>query len=86
MPDDRAPIKLYALSTCSHCMRTKKFFRDCNIDVTIIDVDLLVGDERSRIIDEVRRLNPDVSFPTIIIGDKVLVGFNEAKLKDALGI
>lgn len=67
-------------------MRTKKFLQDCGTEVQIIDVDLLAGEERATVIDEVRRLNPDVSFPTIVIGDKIVVGFNESKLKEALGI
>ena len=77
-------IKLYTLSTCSHCNRTKKFFKDNGIDVEFTDVDLLDGSERERILDEVRKLNPDCSFPTICIGDVVIVGFNEEKLRDAL--
>lgn len=79
-------VRLYALSTCSHCMRTKKFFQDCGTEVEIIDVDLLSGEERSAVIAEVRRLNPDVSFPTIVIGDNIIIGFNESRLKEALGI
>ena len=77
-------IKLYTLSTCSHCNRTKKFFKDNGIDVEFMDVDLLDGSERERILDEVRKLNPDCSFPTICIGDVVIVGFNEEKFRDAL--
>ncbi len=77
-------IKLYTLSTCSHCIRTKKFFRECGIDAEFVDVDLLTGAQRERMLDEVRRLNPDCSFPTICIGDVVIVGFNEEKLRRAL--
>ena len=79
-------VKLYTLSTCSHCNRTKKFFRDSGIDVEFTDVDLLTSAERERILDEVRKLNPDCSFPTICIGDVVIVGFNEEKLRDALNL
>ncbi len=79
-------IKLYTLSTCSHCIRTKKFFKDCGIEVDFIDVDLLTGSERDRLLDEVRKLNPDCSFPTICIGDTIIVGFNEEKLRKALDI
>jgi glutaredoxin len=86
MAANKPKIKLYALSTCSHCMRTKKFFNDCEITVDIVDVDLLTGEERERILDEVRKLNPDCSFPTILIGDKTIVGFNEARLREALGL
>ena len=80
----KARIKLYTLSTCSHCNRTKKFFKDNGIDVEFMDVDLLDGSEQERILDEVRKLNPDCSFPTICIGDVVIVGFNEEKFRDAL--
>ena len=86
MPSARSRVKLYTLSTCSHCNRTKKFFRDNGIDVDFVDVDLLTSAERERILDEVRKLNPDCSFPTICIGDVVIVGFNEEKLRDALNL
>ncbi len=79
-------IKLYTLSTCSHCNRAKRFFRDCGIDIEFTDVDLLTGGERAQILDEVKKLNPDCSFPTICIGDTVIVGFNEEKLKKALDL
>ncbi len=79
-------IKLYTLSTCSHCSRTKRFFQDCGIEVEFTDVDLLAGSERAAALEEVRKLNPDCSFPTICIGDVVIVGFNEEKLKKALGM
>jgi glutaredoxin-like protein NrdH len=77
-------IKLYTLSTCSHCNRTKSFFREQGIDVEFVDVDLLSGAERERIMDEVRKYNPDCSFPTICIDNHVIVGFNEDKLRKAL--
>jgi glutaredoxin-like protein NrdH len=86
MPLKKKRIKLYTLSTCSHCMRTKRFFKEHGIDTDIVDVDLLNGAERERIIDEVRKLNPECSFPTICIDDEVIVGFNEEKLRKALDL
>jgi len=86
MPSKKSRITLYTLSTCSHCMRTKRFFKENGIDTETIDVDLLTGEERERIMNEVRKLNPDCSFPTICIDDNVIVGFNEDKLRKALGI
>jgi len=79
-------IKLYTLSTCSHCNRTKRFFKDNNIDMEYVDVDLLSGEQRERVMNEVRKLNPDCSFPTICIDDTVIVGFNEDELKKALDL
>jgi glutaredoxin-like protein NrdH len=86
MPPDKRRIKLYTLSTCSHCNRAKRFFKESGIDVEFTDVDLLSGEERAATLDEVRKLNPDCSFPTICIDEHVIVGFNEDKLKKALKI
>ena len=86
MPPRKPKIKLYTLSTCSHCLRTKRFFREQGIETEIIDVDLLTGAERERIMNEVRKHNPDCSFPTICIDEDVIVGFNEEKLRKALGM
>jgi len=84
MPSDNQKIKLYTLSTCSHCNRTKRFFKEKGIDATFIDVDLLSGTEREQVMQEVRKFNPDCSFPTICIGDHIIVGYNEEKIKKAL--
>jgi len=51
-----------------------------------VDVDLLSGEERTAILEDVRKFNPECSFPTIIIGDKVIVGFQENEIRLALGI
>ena len=84
MASQKPMIKLYTLSTCSHCNRTKRFFIENGIEMEFTDVDLLSGEERQRIMDEVRKLNPDCSFPTICINDTIIVGFNEEKLRKAL--
>ena len=80
------PVKIFTLSTCSHCKNTKKFLNDCKVNYTFVDVDLLTGQEREKIIQEVKGINPKLSFPTLIIGDKIIVGFKESEIKEALGI
>ena len=80
------PIKMYTLSTCSHCKATKKLLNDCDVKYEFTDVDLLSGEEKAAVIADVRKLNPRCSFPTIIIGDKVIVGFDETAIKEALGL
>ena len=79
-------VKMYALSTCSHCKATKKFLDDCNVAYEFDDVDLLEGEERAAILEDVKKLNPRCSFPTIVIGDRVIVGFKEAEIREALGL
>ena len=80
------PVKLYSLSTCSHCKSTKKLLSECTVHYDFVDVDLLEGDERKAILEDVKKFNPKCSFPTIIIGDKVIVGFKENEIKEALGL
>ncbi len=80
------PVKVYTLSTCSHCKATKRFLDDCNVQYDFEDVDLLQGVERAAILEDVRKLNPRCSFPTIIIGDKVIVGYKEKDIREALGL
>jgi glutaredoxin-like protein NrdH len=80
------PVKIYTLSTCGHCKAVKKFLTDLGVAYTCKDVDLLSGDERKETIEEVKRFNPACSFPTILIGGKVIVGFNEPAIREALGI
>lgn len=79
-------VKILSLSTCSHCKATKKFLDECMVKYDATDVDRLSGKEREAALEEVRKLNPNCSFPTIIIGDKVIVGFRENEIRKALGL
>jgi len=79
-------VKIYSLSTCSHCKSTKKFLSDCTVEYDFVDVDLLEGEERKAILEDVRSFNPKCSFPTIVIGGKVIVGYKEEDIKEALGL
>jgi len=80
------PVKVFSLSTCSHCKSTKKLLNDCTVKYDFVDVDLLQGEERAAILEEIKKFNPNCSFPTVIIGDKVIVGYKEKEIKEALGI
>ena len=80
------PVKMYTLSTCSHCKAAKKFLSDLDIKYQFTDVDLLEDTEQANAIENLRKVNPRTSFPTIIIGDKVIIGNREAEIKEALGL
>jgi len=79
-------IRLYTLSTCSHCKAAKKLLTDLGVHYEFTDVDLLPPDEKPFAMEEVRKLNPMCTFPTIVIGDKVIVGNREQEIKKALGV
>jgi len=80
------PIKIYTLSTCVHCKAAKKLLNECAASFEFIDVDLLAGEAQKAVLEDVKKFNPECSFPTIIIGDKVIVGFKENEIRSALGL
>ncbi|MEZ4576728.1 MAG: glutaredoxin family protein [Desulfobacterales bacterium] len=79
-------VKIYSLSTCGHCKATKRLLNECEVAYDFVDVDILEGEERAAILEDVKQLNPKCSFPTIKIGDKVIVGYREKEIKEALGL
>jgi glutaredoxin-like protein NrdH len=78
--------KLYTLSTCSHCKSCKRFLGECGIEYEFTDVDLLPEADKTEVLDEIKRLSSRCAFPTIVIGEKVIVGFREQEIKQALGL
>jgi glutaredoxin-like protein NrdH len=77
---------LYALSTCFHCQRTKKWLAEHNVDFDYVDVDLAQGEEQRQLIDKVKEMTGSSQYPVITLGDKHVVGFNEERLKELLGV
>jgi glutaredoxin-like protein NrdH len=77
-------VLVYSLSTCRHCKNTIKFIKDRGFDISSIDIDLLDKEERKKVLEDVRKVNPECSFPTTVAGDRCVVGFNEELLEEAL--
>ena len=80
------PVMIYALSTCSHCRAAKRFLDEREVNYESEEVDLLKGEDRKAAIENVKKLNPSCSFPTILIGEDVIVGFKEEEIREALGL
>jgi glutaredoxin len=59
---------------------------DRNIPFECIYIDLLTGEERSETLRELRRINPEATFPTLVVGDKVIVGFKKDAIEQALSL
>ena len=80
-------LRLYTLSTCGHCHRAKEFLDERGVKYTYVDVDLLKGQERTDMVEEVKRYNSELSFPTIVIDDKtVIIGFKQEKIEEEMGL
>ncbi len=83
---DKGKVMLFALSTCGWCAKTKDLLRDMGVAFDYSFVDLLDGKEQDDAITLVEKFNPSGSFPTLVINNKkVIVGFREQEIHEALG-
>lgn len=83
---NKGNVVLYALSTCGWCKKTRMLLEELDIEYDYVYVDLTEGAERSRVIEDVQKWNPQLSFPTVVINGKdVIVGFKEDEIKEKLG-
>ncbi len=74
-------ITIYSTPTCVYCNIAKNFFKTNNMPFTEYDVasDL---PKRKEMIDKTGQMG----VPVIDVGGEVIVGFDEPKLKEVLGI
>ena len=80
-------VVFYGLSTCVWCKRTRRFLEDSRVAFDYVYVDLLNGQEREDVKEQVRKWNPAVSFPTIVVDDShSVVGFRQEEIKEVLGL
>lgn len=77
-------VFLYALSTCVHCKNAKKLLQDLGVQYDHVDVDKLEQDSMNEALEEMSQYNPAETFPTIIIGGKVIVGDRDDDIRQAV--
>jgi glutaredoxin len=77
-------VKLYALSTCPYCIKTKQLLNQQNVAYDLIDVDLAEQEIASRVMKEVKELTGQQSFPVTLINGKIILGFKPEEILDAL--
>jgi glutaredoxin 3 len=73
-------VKLYTTPTCPYCKMAKKFLEDNGIKYQEFNI---VEDKAAR--EELKKCG-SLAVPTICFDDEALVGFNEAELKEKLGL
>lgn len=79
-------VKLFALSTCIWCKKTKELLDKCDIEYEYEFVDECTPDEKEKLLSDLDKYNPKRSYPTIVIDNEVVVGFQEDKIKELLGL
>ncbi len=74
-------VKIYSLPDCPACNATKAFLKEKKIDYTDVDVS---EDEAAQ--KEMIEKSGGRSTPVIDIDGKIIVGFDQAKLEEALNL
>jgi glutaredoxin-like protein NrdH len=78
-------VTVFALSTCPYCRMARAYLDESGVVYDAIEVDKLEGQERTDTIDRVKRLSGGTSFPVVVVGDEVVVGFNKPRIKELVG-
>jgi len=76
-----AKVTIYTTPTCVYCKMTKKFFAENNVQYEERDV---VQDTAAR--DEMITKSGQMGVPVVDIDGKIIVGFDQSRLKETLGI
>jgi glutaredoxin-like protein NrdH len=80
-------VKVFALSTCPYCRMTRTFLDENDVEYDVVEVDRLQGTPEYQVaVDEVKRLSGGTSFPVVVIGETVVVGFNKPRIAELLGL
>ncbi|KKR62914.1 NrdH-redoxin [Candidatus Nomurabacteria bacterium RIFCSPHIGHO2_01_FULL_39_220] len=74
-------VTIYSTPTCHFCHMAKEFFKEKNVAYTEHDV---ASDMVKR--KEMVERSGQLGVPVIIIGDELIVGFNQSKIAQLLGI
>ena len=74
-------VKVYTTPGCPWCKRVKKFLDDNGIEYQDFNI---AEDSAAR--EEMIQKCASLAVPTICIDSEVIVGFNEALLKEKLGL
>ncbi len=82
---EKGDIRLFALSTCIWCRKTRLLLENLGVAYNYIYIDLIEGSERDAAMAELETWNPLCSYPTLVVNNKeCIVGFKEDKIRETL--
>ena len=74
-------VTIYSTPTCHFCNAAKDFFKENNVNFEEFDVSV-EEEKRNEMVEKTGQLG----VPVISIGEENIVGFDEAKIRDLLGL
>ena len=74
-------VIVYSTPTCPFCIRAKQFLKESNVQFE--DIDVSENHEKAQ---EMIKKSGQMGVPVLEIGEKIIVGFDKDKIKEALDI
>jgi len=74
-------IKIYTTPTCPYCRKAKEYFRSLGLEFKEVDVT-----KNPREAELMVKKTGQMGVPVIEIGNKIVIGFDKAKIDRLLGI
>lgn len=74
-------VIIYSTPTCTFCHQAKQFFDENNIEYT----DYNVSEDQEKRAEMIEK-SGQMGVPVIFIGDEMIVGFDQGRVKEALGM
>lgn len=80
-------VKIFALSTCIWCKKTKQLMNDNDITYQYLDVDILDAVEKEAAVEEMKKYTSNISFPLVVINNETAIkGFQEKEIRSVLNV
>lgn len=77
-------VKIYALTTCLWCRKTKQFFEERKIPFECVEYDKLEESRQEELMKEIRASGGTGSFPFIRIGGACVQGYDPQEFEQLL--
>jgi glutaredoxin 3 len=74
-------VEIYSTPTCHFCQLAKAFFKDNNVEYTEYNVAEDAGKRQEMI-----EMTGQMGVPVIKVGESAMVGFNEDKVREMIGM
>lgn len=81
MKSKKLSVTVYSTQSCPWCTKTKEFLHQNNIKFKSIDVGA-----SQKAAKEMVKLSGQNGVPVIKIGKEIIIGFDEGKIRNALGM
>lgn len=79
--DEEIIIVIYSTPTCHYCNMTKEFLKENNVEYT----DYNVAEDTEKRAEMIEK-SGQMGVPVIMIGEEMLIGFNEEKMRELLSL